>query len=1308
VRTRDKGAGLRSERFTVLKKLGSGGFGDVYEAIDVKTGERVAVKTLHSLDADALYMFKNEFRSLADLRHPNLIRFGELCFEANQWFFTMELIEGVNFIQHVRCPDRRHPDRNDTLSLVAPGSTVQLATKPSAQPGASTFDEQVLRSSLLQLASALEALHKTDRVHRDIKPSNVLVEPDGRVVLLDFGLVHDVRKPASDARSDGTAEPRQIVGTPAYMAPEQIDHSSVGPGADWYSVGVLLFRALTGKHPFPGPPERILQDKVKMDAPTPLSVNPNVPPDLDQLCGQLLRREPNRRPTGREIMEALGSRDDDSGALSGPVTGDSANLFVGRQYELQQLGQYHAASAAAAAKPVVVCGDAGVGKSALVHRYFHELSEKQPTAIVLLGRCYEQESIPFRAFDTVIDDLTRALRSLTAPELDHTIAGGVQALARVFPVMRRIAAVHKAVSTLVGAEEAATRRDQSFRELSGLLERLARLRPLSIFIDDLQWADRDSLDLLSHLSSRSRPYLLVATMREQTRGSSVSGEGLSPAPGQATAPSISSQLAELIGGWHQLQVEPLTPTHSRELVNEILAAADSTLSSGDIDELLKEADGSPIFLGELARFARGHVTGDDRRGLRLDDVFATRIETLNPGERRLLEFVAMVGRPVRPEILAAAARIPVADTAKLVDNLRAAHLVRIQRNDEHRLVEAYHDRVREAIHRRQLSRHDQDVLEQMHRDLARALLEHIPDSELDVEAFRIVAHLEWAGHSLSAAELKTRAQLALRAAQRALQTTAYSTALNYSTRALAALPDDSWTADYDLTRDLHIVAINAEFLLNEPDRARERYRTVWVLLRSSDDRVSLAETRIRLETSLGAPDEAIDTARSALMEFGVRLPKRTAILGTLVGFLSAQLSLRRRSIESLAELPLMTNPRYAQASRLIMSVVPAAFFVDQALMGYLLMRMTTISLRHGLCPESAFAFTGFGFFSAAFGRFQKGYRLSELALRICARLPNPSISTRVLFMHAINLAPWIRPLPECVGYLERGLLAARQQGDRQFESYSVGLRTYHLHQGGSPLADLRDVAEAGYARSRELLVLDIAAVCRAYMHYCDILAAERPSLRDLPPEGVPDEELMGASHAAERPVGMFSLCLLSIELYYYFGDVARARQCIRRIRAYKGVGVANPNSLQLEFWAALIEARAAETCGPLERARLKRSIRRRLSRIAKGADVAPFNFPAMLQLARAEYLRIAGRLDRARNELISARAMADVSNSPKYRALAAEIAACVARDAGDDSVRAALVEEASEYYRAWGANAKSHHLMERSSQAWDPTIRRSE
>src|SRR5882672_5362156 len=288
-------------RYEILSRIGRGGMGAVYEAFDRERQQPVALKTLLHFDAAALYLFKQEFRTLVGLHHSNLVHLYELIVrDGDQAFFTMELVRGADFLEYVRkghVPGGPHSPSGvvtwrpalDDVDTLRPGAigTERATPVPSRSPA----DPGRLRGALRQLVEGVEALHGAGKVHRDVKPSNVLVTPEGRVVLLDFGVAAELRVGAEVAGGDG-----EIVGTVLYMAPEQIGAGRPAPASDWYSVGVMLYEALVGRPPFVGPASDVLTMKCNFDPPPPSACVAEVPADLAALCMALLHRDPAARP----------------------------------------------------------------------------------------------------------------------------------------------------------------------------------------------------------------------------------------------------------------------------------------------------------------------------------------------------------------------------------------------------------------------------------------------------------------------------------------------------------------------------------------------------------------------------------------------------------------------------------------------------------------------------------------------------------------------------------------------------------------------------------------------------------------------------------------------------------------------------------------------------------------------------------------------------------------------------------------------------------------------------------------------------
>ncbi len=703
-----------ASKFKIHEKIGSGGMGQVYRAENIESGQILALKAMNRKNIAYLERLKAEFRSIADVSHPNLIQFYELFISEECAFLTMELLSGKDLLSYVW---------------------------ESRDYSKSGVNIERLSHSLIQVAEGLHALHLSGLVHRDIKPSNIIVEENDRAVLLDFGLVQNL----DSIRKAGEQE-ASLAGTFEYMSPEQLAQESLTEASDWYSFGIILHVALVGSFPQGG--------SERHSAPHQGISNPKRA-RLLQLAGDLLNPEPSRRPQFEEIAKRLNNCSKKAGSVSLAEQTSEAKIFVGRSEELKILSSTLESISHGGLKLVRVTGESGIGKTALINRFLETQSDSRK-CIVLSSRCHPHESIPFKALDGIIDDVFNRLKTSTGDFSSLLDSVAEQDLATVFPIFKTL---FRSKSSSHG--DPYRKRRNAAKALWTLISGIQADGKLIVWIDDLQWTDEDSMEVLIEGFSRyeSHGILFILSYRLEDESS--------------IADPIESLIARLSSkDCLSIAVGPLDRADSLNLMRGIVNS-----DLGPSEDALDLPKGSPFWIREMAiaikntqrhRFESKNSVQKDQ----LNSIIESRLNGLPSDAETLLEFASIAAEPLSSRSLIATAKLdPSAESS--INILRKRMLIRPRGREGAVKYSPYHDKIGEWAE----SRLSKDALIERHAALADSL-----SKENSVTPGSLAYHFHGAGR------LSQASDYAIRAAEDAMTKLSFAQAARFYSNSLDWFP----------------------------------------------------------------------------------------------------------------------------------------------------------------------------------------------------------------------------------------------------------------------------------------------------------------------------------------------------------------------------------------------------------------------------------------------------------------------------------------------------------------------------------------
>jgi serine/threonine protein kinase len=627
--------------YRILERLGKGGMGVVYKAEDTRLGRTVAIKFLPEAIANnavALERFHREARAASALNHPNIVTVHEIGEAAAGSFIVMEWIQG----ETLRSRMKRDMELADVINTG------------------------------IQAARALKTAHQAGIIHRDIKPDNIMVRSDGYIKLVDFGLARLGITPDDKTVSVGITKEGSWMGTIEYFSPEQARAEPLEWGTDIFSLGIVLYQAATGMHPFQsGSPFSTASAITSQDPIPPTRVNPGVPAVLERLLLSMLEKDARLRPTADEVEQVLDSLRKPPADMETFFLKATERHTVGRGQQLKEL--HTALNLATAGRGSLVCvsGEAGIGKSTVMEEFLGALKTSRASCNVARGRCSERlaEGEAYLPILEALDSLLHSSSGDSASRIMRTLAPSW--FLELAPAQRQDSSMIRL------ADSKATSQERLKREFVAFLQELCRHRPLLLTLEDVHWIDTSTVDLLSYVTSRieSLPLLIVVTYR----------------PGE---------MAERMHPLLQLRLD----LEARGLARELRL---SYLEQADVENYLvlefpehrfpvpfghflwKRTEGNPLFMVDLVRDLRDRkvIVQDQGRwvlsrpveDIGLDvpasirSMIQRKIDSLSEPDRRLLQAASVEGAEFHSVVLAAATSGDAADVEERLENIERLH-----------------------------------------------------------------------------------------------------------------------------------------------------------------------------------------------------------------------------------------------------------------------------------------------------------------------------------------------------------------------------------------------------------------------------------------------------------------------------------------------------------------------------------------------------------------------------------------------------------------------------------------------------------
>ncbi|MBX7058159.1 MAG: AAA family ATPase [Leptospirales bacterium] len=968
--------------------------------------------------------------------------------------------------------------------------------------------EQSLRAAIA-IAAALEAIHAAQVVHRSLAPERIFVDVNAaRASVIDFSRAARLSR-LNRQRERSTDPPQNLI----CMAPEQSGRTNRDSDhrTDLYALGVILFWMLAGRPPFQAasPGEWVY---LHLAAAPPLfkTLRPELPPMLDEILARLLAKDPEQRyrsvsglirdlRTAEDVLQGNASGD---GGIAGqddpPERFGLSQRLYGRDRELELLAQALASARQGRLAAVVVEGEAGAGKSALLREV--ETVALRQAMFFSYGRFDALEAgIPYRAWlqaaRRLLADLQVAGGSAPASVragLQSALGNSAAALIQLLPELALWLGPQAAAEELPAAE-ARNRLHHLF--LTFFREFAAGDRSLALVLDDLQWADLASIDLLRSLLHLTD--VRIAVLLSSRPADELSRQRLGAAMEELRRSGSTLQ---------EIQLGPLRAEDLAQMIAESLAAPwEEALSLAAAVHV--RTGGNAFYSLRLLYAGAGegwirYDAGRRRWSWNLEGMGAVvpgsiteflvgRLAVYSEQTRQALGALAHIGAAPEEELFQHIwAQLRGGDASDPLEEALADGLISFRDEGERRLIEFAHDRVQEAA----AALLGEDQATQLRLHVGRRLLQKLDQGEA-ISIFAIVRQLNGASVSdLTQAERMRLIELNLSAAAEAMRSAAWDQAAQNSRAAIALQEDQLWSQRPELAARAWSLALESEYLSGDYGSAEQRFAVLVQRCKDLDLVAAIHQKLVVLYTNQGRHGEAIRMGLRGLRLLGLRLRERPGKAAVLWELGRLEIARRGLSAADFQQLPLMHRPRLLIAMELMMALAPPAFFTDQNLFAVLSLRMARFSLRHGLSGASGYAFMIYAaLLTEPLGRHAEADRIGRVAMEINEAAGSAALRARILVIYGGFINHWQNPMRSNHSYLRRAFRSGLETGDLVYAGYALANRIFCATARGEPLPELTRLAETFLRFTDRSGDRDVEGDFLLALHSCQQLSGQSSS-----------------------------------------------------------------------------------------------------------------------------------------------------------------------------------------------------------------------